>query len=269
MKRTVSTKDFKSYDWERVWKHIRRSQPGFPMEDSLSHRHNGFLDITQTRYRRVGSDNSNPVYFADNDTFAGKLPALHDTADNTDDDMAFDAEIAELFRPGRTIAEIAEDIVTVCDRYGVAVDEPGFKARLVRRSYVSKPGEPMCPNELTFAGRIILYRDADADRKRRHGAKPTFRQWHLSNDDTEAIAEALGHDPRLVDRFNELNNAHDRPAPASHGKINNHNEPLLNDVVDQVNTLNRHDGTPLNQINDIDLVDNLVLKDGNRRTEWY
>lgn len=272
MKRTTSPKDFKDYDWDRIWKRIHRSGPGFSALRATSRRHSGFLDINQIRYRRVGGNNKAPVYFADNDTFAGQLPALHDDADNTSDDIAFDTEIAELFRHGRTISEITADVISVCSRHNVAVDEPDFKIRLTG-SCMSDPYSFSKPDKLVFTGRIILRRDTAADRKRRHDARLAFRKWYLKDNNTEAIAEALDHDPRLIDRFMEFEDAHlccryDRPVPTNRGKIRSHNEPLLDDITAQINTLNRQDGVPLNQIDDIDLADDLVLIGGTRRTEW-
>lgn len=272
MKRTTNPKDFKDYDWDRIWKRIHRSGPGFSALRATSRRHSGFLDITQIRYRRAGGDYKAPIYFADNDSFAGKLPALHDTADNTADDIAFDTDIAELFRSGRPMAEITADIIAVCARHNVAVDEPDFKIHLVHHT-MSDPSNWQSPGKLTFSGRIILTRDTEADRKRQHDARLAFRRWFLKNDNTAAIAEALDHDPRLIDRFMEFEDArlcyrYDRPVPANRGKIRNHNEPLLDDITAQINTLNRRNGVPLNQIDNIDLADDLVLIDGTRRTEW-
>lgn len=269
MQRAYHPKDIKPYDWERIWKTPTEESQQYKALMRAERAHSGYLLMLHIKDHNPYSRPTPSCTYSIRDQLGWSFPALDDVKD-TKTDIRMRTEMIEAIRPGRRIDEIIDDLISIGNEFQVVVSTENPALEHSQRPNFDQYGR-QTSTTTTWRRTILMHRDNRIDRQRRENLLDyTHKMLHRT--ERGSFISALLNDPRDIDRFHELDNSrliykHDQPVPVPRGVQNNHNEPLLQDILSDINTLSKH-GVPLTDIDNVDSFDDADFIGGSRREMW-
>lgn len=269
MKRTYHTKDIKPYDWERIWKTPTEESQQYKALLRAERAHSGYFLMLHVKDHNPYSNPTPSCTYSIRDQLGWSFPALDDVQ-NTKADMRMRIEMLKAIRPGRRIHEIVDDLISIGNEFQVVVSMENPAQQYDQRYNLDQYGRHTTTTT-TWRRAILMHRDNQIDRQRR---KDLLNYTHqgLSRVERESFISSLLNDPRDINRFHELNNSRlpykdEQPIPTPRRMQNNHNEPLIQDILNDVNALSKS-GVPLTDIDNVDAFDDTHFIGSSRRETW-